>query len=72
MLAFFLNVVLQSLHIYWGILIVKMVYSLIFSDTRKDIRSDCDECDEKPDLIVWGSDDSQFAINSYLSAYGKL
>jgi len=42
-MAILLQVVLQALHVYWFALIMKIVYRILFSTYRGDIRSDSDE-----------------------------
>lgn len=54
MLVVLLNVVLQSLHIYWGMLIILLVANLLRGGERKDIRSDEDIDDEVPSCVHWG------------------
>ncbi|KAG5497640.1 hypothetical protein JKF63_03905 [Porcisia hertigi] len=55
LLCLLLNVVLQGLHVYWGILIVTMILSLAMGEKRKDIRSeDDDDSVERPSCVNWG------------------
>lgn len=53
MLVFLLNFALQSLHVYWAVLIVVMVASLVIGGERKDIRSDEEVDDEAPSCVHW-------------------
>ncbi|CAD2213757.1 TLC domain containing protein, putative [Angomonas deanei] len=50
MLVALLNGCLQLLHVYWAVLIVRMVISVFVDNQRKDIRSDDDDdTNEQPD-----------------------
>lgn len=53
MLVALLNIFLQSLHVYWGVLIVFMVASLLMGGERKDVRSGSGSDEEEPDLVLW-------------------
>ncbi|KAL7702806.1 dihydroceramide synthase [Lotmaria passim] len=53
MLVFLLNICLQSLHVYWGMLIVVMTLSLFVGGERKDIRSDEETDEETPSCVHW-------------------
>ncbi|KAG5497004.1 hypothetical protein GH5_01522 [Leishmania sp. Ghana 2012 LV757] len=55
MLVFLLNVALQGLHVYWAILIIAMVRSLITGGERKDIRSDDEKDVESPSRVLRGA-----------------
>lgn len=47
-----LNIVLQLLHIYWGLLIVNMIRVILRGENRKDVRSDNDDTDEEEDAAL--------------------
>ncbi|KPA78825.1 putative mitochondrial dihydroceramide synthase [Leptomonas pyrrhocoris] len=53
MLVFLLNFALQSLHVYWGLLIVVMAVSLAVGGERKDIRSEEEVDEERPSCVHW-------------------
>lgn len=53
MLVTLLNVVLQALHVWWGCLILYMVFALVTGGERKDYRSDSEGDEEEPDLVLW-------------------
>lgn len=53
MLVFLLNFALQSLHVYWAVLIVVMVVTLVVGGERKDIRSDEEVDEEAPSCVHW-------------------
>lgn len=44
-----LNIVLQLLHVYWGVLIVNMIIKIVGGGKRDDVRSDNDDTDEEED-----------------------
>lgn len=53
MLVFLLNFALQSLHVYWAMLIIVMVVTLLVGGERKDIRSEEEVDEETPSCVHW-------------------
>eukprot|EP00796_Vickermania_ingenoplastis_P009677 gene9677-6774_t len=70
MLVVLLNGVLQGLHIYWGILIIVMVYNLLRGEERKDIRSDDDESEDEfaEEEEAGGTDEAEKDLDKVLAA----
>lgn len=53
LLVMLLNIFLQALHLYWGLLIALMILTLFTGGERKDLRSGSESDEESPDYVPW-------------------